>query len=47
VCYKALSLANKINKASKLNLVEEADCPAVLISIVKGQRGLLTSLHLS
>jgi hypothetical protein len=31
--YKALSLANKIIKASELNLAKEADCPAALISI--------------
>jgi hypothetical protein len=31
--YKALSLANKIIKASKLNLTKEADCPTALISI--------------
>ena len=31
--HKALSLVNKIIKAGELNLAEEADCPAALISI--------------
>jgi hypothetical protein len=31
--YKALSLVNKIIKASKLNLTKEVDCPVALISI--------------